>query len=246
AAAQGLLAGTNAVLKIQGKEPWCPRRDQAYLGVLVDDLITRGTSEPYRMFTSRAEYRLLLREDNADLRLTEQGRALGLVPDGRWGAFERKRDAIEQERQRLRDIWIHPDTPAAIQATADTGTSISREVRALELLARQEISYSGLQHLPGIGPGVADPKVAEQLEIQCKYAGYIKRQQAEIERQQANEALKLPAELDYAEVRGLSSEVREKLSRSKPETIGQAGRTPGVTPAAISLLLIHLKKKGRR
>ncbi|MCP3672001.1 MAG: tRNA uridine-5-carboxymethylaminomethyl(34) synthesis enzyme MnmG [Gammaproteobacteria bacterium] len=246
AAAQGLLAGTNAALRIQGKEPWCPRRDQAYLGVLVDDLITRGTSEPYRMFTSRAEYRLLLREDNADLRLTEQGRALGLVPDGRWAAFERKRDAIEQERQRLQDIWIHPDTPAAIQATADTGTSISREVRALELLARQEISYPGLQRLPGIGPGVADPKVAEQLEIQCKYAGYIKRQQAEIERQQANEALKLPAELDYAEVRGLSTEVREKLIRSKPETIGQAGRIPGVTPAAISLLLIHLKKRGRR
>ncbi len=246
AAAQGLLAGTNAALRIQGKEPWCPRRDQAYLGVLVDDLITRGTSEPYRMFTSRAEYRLLLREDNADLRLTEQGRALGLVPDGRWAAFECKRDAIEQERQRLRDIWIHPDTPVAAQATADTGTSISREVRALELLARQEISYFVLQRLPGIGPGVADPKVAEQLEIQCKYAGYIKRQQAEIERQQANEALKLPAELDYAEVRGLSFEVREKLSCGKPETIGQAGRVPGVTPAAISLLLIHLKKRGRR
>ncbi len=246
AAAQGLLAGANAALQARGREPWCPRRDQAYLGVLVDDLITRGTSEPYRMFTSRAEYRLLLREDNADLRLTEQGRDLGLVPDGRWEAFERKRSALELERQRLQDIWIHPDTPVAEQATANTGTSISREVRALELLARQEISYSGLQQLPGIGPGVDDPKVAEQLEIQCKYAGYIKRQQAEIERQQANEAVKLPSELDYAEVRGLSSEVREKLICSKPESIGQAGRIPGVTPAAISLLLIHLKKRGRR
>jgi len=243
AAAQGLLAGTNAALRVRGQESWCPRRDEAYLGVLVDDLITRGTSEPYRMFTSRAEYRLLLREDNADLRLTEQGRHLGLVPDERWAAFERKRESIELERQRLQDIWIHPETPAAVQATADTGTSISREVRALELLTRQEISYSGLQQLPGIGPGVEDPKVAEQLEIQCKYAGYIKRQQQEIERQQANEAVKLPAKLDYNEVRGLSSEVREKLIRSRPETIGQAGRIPGVTPAAISLLLIHLKKK---
>jgi len=198
------------------------------------------------MFTSRAEYRLLLREDNADLRLTEQGRDLGLVPDGRWEAFERKRDSIELERQRLQDIWIHPDTPVAEQATADTGTSISREVRALELLARQEISYSGLQQLAGIGPGVSDPKVAEQLEIQCKYAGYIKRQQVEIKRQQANEAVRIPEGLDYEKVCGLSSEVREKLVRSRPESIGQAGRIPGVTPAAISLLLIHLKKRGRK
>jgi tRNA uridine 5-carboxymethylaminomethyl modification enzyme len=243
AAAQGLLAGTNAALKTREREPWCPRRDQAYLGVLVDDLITRGTSEPYRMFTSRAEYRLLLREDNADLRLTGQARELGLVPDARWEAFERKCEAMEQERQRLHDIWIHPQTPAATQATAQTGTSISREVRALELLARQEVSYAGLQQLPGIGPGVADPKVAEQLEIQCKYAGYIKRQQVEIERQQANEAVRIPDQLDYNEVRGLSSEVREKLIRSRPDTIGQAGRIPGVTPAAISLLLIHLKKR---
>jgi len=244
AAAQGLLAGTNAVLKLREQEPWCPRRDESYLGVLVDDLITRGTSEPYRMFTSRAEYRLLLREDNADLRLTEQGRKLGLVSDARWQAFELKRESIEQERQRLHQIWVHPGSEVAEQATAETGTSISREVRALELLARQEISYAGLQQLPGIGPGVEDPKVAEQLEIQCKYAGYIKRQQTEIERQQANEAVKLSAKLDYNEVRGLSSEVREKLIRSQPETIGQAGRIPGVTPAAISLLLIHLKKRG--
>ncbi len=244
AAAQGLLAGCNAVLKVREQEPWCPRRDESYLGVLVDDLITRGTSEPYRMFTSRAEYRLLLREDNADLRLTGKGRELGLVPDERWAAFEQKRESIEQERQRLHSIWVHPGSPAAEQATAETGTSISREVRALELLARQEISYAGLQQLPGIGPGVEDPKVAEQLEIQCKYAGYIKRQQVEIERQQANEAVRIPESLDYEQVRGLSSEVREKLIRSQPETIGQAGRIPGVTPAAISLLLIHLKKRG--
>lgn len=246
AAAQGLLAGTNAVLKIREQEPWCPRRDQAYLGVLVDDLITRGTSEPYRMFTSRAEYRLLLREDNADLRLTEKGRELGLVSDERWRAFERKRESIEVERQRLHDIWIRPDTPAAQQTTGSTGTSISREVRALDLLARQEVSYTDLQNLPGIGPGVSDPKVAEQLEIQSKYAGYIKRQQLEIDRHLNNEAQAIPPALDYTEVRGLSSEVREKLIRSKPETIGQAGRIPGVTPAAISLLLIHLKKKNSK
>jgi tRNA uridine 5-carboxymethylaminomethyl modification enzyme len=243
AAAQGLLAGANAVLKIREQEPWCPRRDEAYLGVLVDDLITRGTSEPYRMFTSRAEYRLLLREDNADLRLTAQGRKLGLVPDGRWQAFERKREAIATEQQRLHGIWLHPDTTAAEQITAATGTSISREVRAIDLLARQEVNYADLQQLPKIAPGVDDPKVAEQIEIQCKYAGYIKRQQMEIERHQANEAVRIPADLDYTEVRGLSSEVREKLMRSKPETIGQAGRIPMVTPAAISLLLIHMKKQ---
>ncbi len=245
AAAQGLLAGANAALKIREREPWCPRRDEAYLGVLVDDLITRGTSEPYRMFTSRAEYRLLLREDNADLRLTAQGRELGLVPDERWRAFECKRDAIERERQRLYGIWVHPDTAAAEQATASTGTSITREVRALDLLARQEVSYGELQRIEGIGPGVDDPKVAEQIEIQCRYAGYIKRQQAEIERHRRNESVSIPADMDYTEVRGLSSEVREKLIRSRPETIGQAGRIPMVTPAAISLLLIHLKKRGR-
>jgi tRNA uridine 5-carboxymethylaminomethyl modification enzyme len=246
AAAQGLLAGLNAVRKIRELEPWCPRRDEAYLGVLVDDLLTKGTNEPYRMFTSRAEYRLLLREDNADLRLTEQGRALGLVPDERWAAFEAKREAVEQERQRLRDIWIQPGSPAARQAAAEMGSSISREVRALDLLSRPEVSYSGLQRLPGIGPGVADPKAAEQLEIQVRYAGYIGRQQAEIDRARANEAVKLPADFDYQNVRGLSAEVQEKLNRSKPVTIGQAGRVPGVTPAAISLLLIHLKRKALR
>ncbi|MET0118213.1 MAG: tRNA uridine-5-carboxymethylaminomethyl(34) synthesis enzyme MnmG [Sedimenticola sp.] len=243
AAAQGLLAGLNAVLKINEREAWCPRRDEAYLGVLVDDLITRGTKEPYRMFTSRAEFRLLLREDNADLRLTEQGRRLGLVEDGRWEAFDRKREAIEQERQRLRDIWVHPGSEAGDIAEQELGTSISRETRALDLLSRPEISYDGLRRLPTVSPGVEDPKVAEQLEIQAKYAGYIERQQDEIERARANEAVKLPQDFDYGKVKGLSSEVREKLSKSHPTTIGQAGRIPGMTPAAISLLLIHLKRK---
>ncbi|MES9873558.1 MAG: tRNA uridine-5-carboxymethylaminomethyl(34) synthesis enzyme MnmG [Candidatus Sedimenticola sp. 6PFRAG7] len=243
AAAQGLLAGLNAVLKIREQEAWCPRRDEAYLGVLVDDLITQGTREPYRMFTSRAEFRLLLREDNADLRLTEQGRQLGLVPDERWQAFEQKRESIEQERQRLRDIWIHPGKESGAVAEQQLGTSISRETRALDLLSRPEITYEGLLQIPGIAPGVEDPKVAEQLEIQSKYAGYIHRQQEEIQRARANEAVKLPDDFDYQRVKGLSSEVREKLTRSKPATIGQAGRIPGMTPAAISLLLIHLKRK---
>ncbi|MES9910852.1 MAG: tRNA uridine-5-carboxymethylaminomethyl(34) synthesis enzyme MnmG [Candidatus Sedimenticola sp. PURPLELP] len=243
AAAQGLLAGLNAVLKIRELEAWCPRRDEAYLGVLVDDLITQGTREPYRMFTSRAEFRLLLREDNADLRLTEQGRQLGLVPDERWQAFEQKRESIEQERQRLRDIWIHPGKESGAVAEQQLGTSISRETRALDLLSRPEITYEGLLQIPGIAPGVEDPKVAEQLEIQSKYAGYIHRQQEEIQRARANEAVKLPDDFDYQRVKGLSSEVREKLTRSKPATIGQAGRIPGMTPAAISLLLIHLKRK---
>ncbi|MES9964930.1 MAG: tRNA uridine-5-carboxymethylaminomethyl(34) synthesis enzyme MnmG [Candidatus Sedimenticola sp. 20ELBAFRAG] len=243
AAAQGLLAGLNAVLKIREQEAWCPRRDEAYLGVLVDDLITQGTREPYRMFTSRAEFRLLLREDNADLRLTEQGRLLGLVPDERWQAFEQKRESIEQERQRLRDIWVHPGKESGAVAEQQLGTSISRETRALDLLSRPEITYEGLLQIPGIAPGVEDPKVAEQLEIQSKYAGYIHRQQEEIQRARANEAVKLPDNFDYQRVKGLSSEVREKLTRSKPATIGQAGRIPGMTPAAISLLLIHLKRK---
>ena len=243
AAAQGLLAGLNAALKSCGKEAWSPRRDQAYLGVLVDDLITTGTKEPYRMFTSRAEFRLLLREDNADLRLTEEGRRLGLVSEARWVAFERKRETIERERQRLKDIWIRPGTAAAEKAAEVLQTSITRENRALDLLARPEVDYDGLCSLPGVGPGVADSKVAEQLEIQLKYAGYIERQQVEIDRQRANEALRLSEVFDYESVRGLSSEVREKLIRTKPATIGQAGRIPGVTPAAISLLLVHLKRK---
>ncbi|HEC14995.1 MAG TPA: tRNA uridine-5-carboxymethylaminomethyl(34) synthesis enzyme MnmG [Sedimenticola sp.] len=245
AAAQGLLAGLNAVLKLRDEDPWCPRRDQAYLGVLVDDLITRGTREPYRMFTSRAEYRLLLREDNADLRLTEKGRELGLVDDQRWAVFDRKREAIERERQRLRDCWVHPGKVSGQQIQTLLHGALSREARALDLLARPQVSYRDLMGLPGVGPGVEDPGVAEQLEIQAKYAGYIQRQQDEIERQRRHESLALPDDFDYGRVRGLSSEVREKLSRHRPTTLGQASRIPGVTPAAISLLLIQLKRKSK-
>jgi len=242
AAAQGLLAGANAVLKQRGEAPWSPRRDEAYLGVLVDDLITCGTSEPYRMFTSRAEYRLLLREDNADLRLTEKGRQLGLVDDHRWAIFEKKREAIVQEQQRLRDCWVHPGKVSEEQVRSILNGALSREVRVLDLLARPQIGYAELMQLPGVGPGVDDPKVAEQLEIQAKYAGYIKRQHEEIDRQQRNERLALGDELDYDQVRGLSFEVREKLKRNRPATLGQASRMPGITPAAISLLLIHIKR----
>jgi len=242
AAAQGLLAGLNAVLKMRDETPWCPRRDEAYLGVLVDDLITRGTSEPYRMFTSRAEYRLLLREDNADLRLTPKGRELGLVDDERWSAFEAKREAIEQERQRLRDCWVRPGQIPAEQLEGVLGTALSREARALDLLARPQVSYGDLMDLPGVGPGVEDPQVSEQLEVQAKYAGYIERQRNEIERARRNESVALPEDFDYEAVRGLSAEVREKFMRHRPATLGQAGRIPGVTPAAVSLLMIHLKR----
>ncbi|TVO76824.1 tRNA uridine-5-carboxymethylaminomethyl(34) synthesis enzyme MnmG [Sedimenticola selenatireducens] len=243
AAAQGLLAGLNAVLKIRDQDAWCPRRDEAYLGVLVDDLITKGTQEPYRMFTSRAEFRLMLREDNADLRLTAQGRKLGLVPDERWQRFAQKREAIEREQQRLRDIWVQPNSAIAAQVTAAFGTPISKETRALDLLARPDVNYAELCAIPELSPPIADGAAAEQLEIQARYAGYIKRQEVEIERQRANESLKLPEGFDFAKVRGLSTEVREKLIKSQPATIGQAGRIPGMTPAAISLLLIHLKRK---
>ena len=242
AAAQGLLAGINAVQKIRGKAPWCARRDEAYLGVLVDDLVTLGTVEPYRMFTSRAEFRLLLREDNADLRLTERGRALGLVGDAQWAAFEAKREAVAREQARLADTWVRPQAidPAAQVAL---GGELRRETRAGELLARPGVTYAALMSVPGVGPGVADPAVAEQVEIQAMYAGYIDRQQAEIDRQRANEALALPADFDFATVRGLSTEVREKFLRHRPATIGQAARIPGVTPAAVSLLLVHLKRR---
>jgi tRNA uridine 5-carboxymethylaminomethyl modification enzyme len=243
AAAQGLLAGVNAVRRIRDAAPWTPRRDEAYLGVLVDDLITLGTSEPYRMFTSRAEYRLLLREDNADLRLTAKGRELGLVDDVRWRAFDAKREAVAQEQRRLRGVWVRPADLAPDQARTVIGDELRREVRALDLLARPDVTYEGLLTLPGLGPGVADAKVAEQVEIQAKYAGYIERQQAEVERTRHNEALRLPRDFDFQSVRGLSLEVLEKLLRHRPATIGQASRIPGVTPAAVSLLLIHLKKK---
>ncbi|MCG6863222.1 MAG: tRNA uridine-5-carboxymethylaminomethyl(34) synthesis enzyme MnmG [Chromatiaceae bacterium] len=243
AAAQGLLAGLNAALQVRGAEAWCPRRDEAYLGVLVDDLITRGTGEPYRMFTSRAEYRLLLREDNADLRLTETGRRLGLVGDEQWQSFERKREAIELERRRLGSTWVRPQEIDAILLNEVLGNDLRRETRALDLLARPKVGYQALMRLPGLGPGAADPKVAEQLEIQCKYAGYIGRQREEIERQRAQETLSLPPDLDIEGIRGLSAEVREKLQRVRPATVGQAARIPGVTPAAVSLLLIHLKRQ---
>ena len=243
AAAQGLLAGLNAVLKTRGEEAWWPRRDQAYLGVLVDDLITRGTSEPYRMFTSRAEHRLLLREDNADLRLTEKGRRLGLVDDVRWRAFCDKREAIEREQQRLRELMVRPGDLDEQAEQALLGGPLRRETRASELLTRPEVSYAQLVSLPGLGPGVENPQVAEQVEIQAKYAGYIQRQQDEVEQARRAEAVKLPESLDYAQVKGLSSEVREKLMRHRPQTLGQAGRIPGVTPAAVSLLMIHLKKQ---
>ncbi|MEE4173593.1 MAG: tRNA uridine-5-carboxymethylaminomethyl(34) synthesis enzyme MnmG [Xanthomonadales bacterium] len=244
AAAQGLLAGLNAARRALGEAPWTPRRDEAYLGVLVDDLVTQGTREPYRMFTSRAEYRLQLREDNADLRLTEQGRALGLVNDERWAAFEAKREAIEQETQRLHGLWVTADNALGKALKDRLDLSISRETRALDLLRRPEVSYGDLVSVPGIEPGVADPRVAEQVEIQVRYAGYLQRQRDEIERQRQQEHQALPADLDYASVGGLSAEAVEKLGRVRPGTIGQAARIPGVTPAAISLLLVHLKKAG--
>jgi tRNA uridine 5-carboxymethylaminomethyl modification enzyme len=244
AGAQGLLAGINAVLHLREQESWCPRRDQAYLGVLVDDLVTRGTSEPYRMFTSRAEYRLMLREDNADLRLTEMGYRLGVVDEARWRAFSEKRETIEREQQRLRATWLRPEQVSESDAVRVLGQPLAREYRLSELLARPDVSYAALVSLPGAGDGVSSPVAAEQVEIQAKYAGYIERQQEEIARQQRHEELRLPEDLDYAFVVGLSAEVREKLARARPVTLGQAGRLPGITPAAISLLLVHLRKRG--
>lgn len=243
AAAQGLLAGINAVRFSKQLEPWSPRRDEAYLGVLVDDLITQGTQEPYRMFTSRAEYRLLLREDNADLRLTETGRQLGVVDDQRWEIFCRKRENIEREQQRLKELWLRPTDVDTEQAENILGGSLSKEASANNLLARPNVSYRQLMTIARLGPGLQEPQEVEQLEVQAKYAGYIARQQGEIDKQRANESVLLPEDLDYTNVRGLSSEVREKFQRHRPETLGQAGRIPGVTPAAISLLLIHLKKR---
>ena len=242
AGAQGLLAGANAALRAQGRESWCPRRDEAYIGVLVDDLITLGTQEPYRMFTSRAEYRLILREDNADLRLTEKGRELGLVDDARWAAFSAKRESIEREEQRLKSTWVQPNT-AMGQAIVDKfGTPLSHEYNLLNLLTRPEIDYAGLVEVTG--GGEIDPQVAEQVEIKTKYAGYIDRQQEEIARLRASEDTRLPEDIDYAGISGLSKEIQGKLGQARPETLGQASRVPGVTPAAISLLLIHLKKRG--
>ncbi len=242
AAAQGLVAGINAARLTRGETAWSPGRDEAYIGVMIDDLVTQGTLEPYRMFTSRAEYRLQLREDNADLRLTEKGRELGLVPDERWIAFSRKRDSIESERQRLNDIWVAPDSRLARELESAHGISISKESRALDLLKRPEMDYVKLVSLEGISPGVSDNAVAEQVEIQLRYSGYLSRQKEDIERRLRHESLRIAGDFDYSGVRGLSSEVREKLERVKPDTVGQASRIPGMTPAAISLLLVHLKK----
>lgn len=244
AAAQGLLAGLNASLYVQDKDGWYPRRDQAYIGVLVDDLITLGTREPYRMFTSRAEHRLLLREDNADLRLTEKGRELGLVDDMRWAAFCEKREAIERETQRLRTTTLQPTAVSAEDSQRVFGDVLSRDYKLYDLLRRPNVTYVELTALPAVGSPVSDEKVAEQVEIQCKYAGYIERQQEEIDKQRRNEETRLPEWLDYALVKGLSNEVRQKLQNHRPVTIGQASRIPGITPAAISLLLVHLKKAG--
>ena len=246
AAAQGLLAGLNAALQAAGREAWCPRRDEAYLGVLVDDLITRGVSEPYRMFTSRAEYRLQLREDNADLRLTETGRKLGIVDDARWQAFEQKRESIAREQERLRNTWVNPRNLPTEDAMRVLGKPIEREHSLHELLRRPDVNYAGLLTLPGAGAGVDDAKVAEQVETQAKYHGYIERQRDEIGRNEQYETLGLPEDLDYREVRGLSIEVQQKLNQHKPETVGQAARISGVTPAAISLLLVHIKRGFRK
>jgi tRNA uridine 5-carboxymethylaminomethyl modification enzyme len=247
AAAQGLLAGLNAGRRARERDAWSPRRDEAYLGVLVDDLVTRGTREPYRMFTSRAEYRLMLREDNADLRLTETGRSLGLVGDDQWAFFQRKREAIEREQQRLRDCWVRPSDLADGEDVRLVGDRLRREARALDLISRPAADHAGVTSIPSVGTAPIDEdlreQVVEQIEIHAKYAGYIERQRDEVERTRRAEAIRLPTDLDYAAVKGLSAEVSEKLLRHRPQTLGQAGRIPGVTPAAVSLLLVHLKRR---
>jgi len=245
AAAQGLIAGLNAARRVQDEEPWTPRRDEAYIGVLIDDLVTRGTSEPYRMFTSRAEYRLLLRQDNADLRLTPQGHALGLVSGARWRVFNEKHTAIKREQARLEALLLRPDSGPGKELAGLLERPLAREQRAAELLRRPELPYRALMMIAGIGPGVTDEQVAEQIDIQAKYAGYLDRQQAEIERLKRHQQQALPVEFDYNAVRGLSNEVCEKLQAVRPQNIGQAARIPGITPAAVSLLLIHLKKRNR-
>lgn len=245
AAAQGLIAGLNAGRRAAELESWTPRRDEAYMGVLIDDLITQGTREPYRMFTSRAEYRLNLREDNADIRLTQKGREMGLVPDSRWAVFNTKREAIAREQERLGSMWLRPDNDLGAALSKVHGISLSRESTALDLLKRPELDYAALMQVEGIGPGAMDRRVAEQVEVQVKYAGYLKRQSVEIERNRRNEGKAIPVDLDYLTIRGLSAEAVEKLQQQKPETIGQASRIPGMTPVAISLLLVHLKKQAK-
>lgn len=244
AGAQGLIAGANAALQVQQKDPLILRRDQAYMGVLIDDLATMGTKEPYRMFTSRAEYRLLLREDNADMRLTAAGREIGLVDDDRWQAFNAKMEAVEQEQQRLRGQWIHPEHAAVAELNTLLKNPVSREHSLEELIRRPEMTYSSLMSIESLGPGLADPIAAEQVEIQIKYAGYIARQLDEIAKTQRHENTLLPADFDYSKISGLSNEVVAKLTDARPETIGKAARISGITPAAISLLLVYLKKHG--
>ena len=243
AAAQGLVAGINAARAAQEMDGWWPKRSEAYIGVLIDDLVTCGVTEPYRMFTSRAEYRLSLREDNADLRLTETGRSLGVVDNARWQRFDAKRAAIAREQQRLRGTWLKPGMLGEVEEQRVFGAPLAHEYNLLELLRRPEVSYSVLTAIPGAGPAVDDAQVTEQIEIQAKYSGYIERQRDEIEKHQRHEDTRLPAELDYAAVRGLSIEVRQKLTRHRPATLGQAARISGITPAAISLLLVHLKRR---
>ncbi len=242
AAAQGLIAGLNAALKAQQKSAWCPRRDEAYIGVLIDDLITQGTLEPYRMFTSRAEYRLLLREDNADLRLSESAYRLGLINEARWQSVNDKGYLLEQEQQRLKQLSIKPNTTVSKALESHLGQALTRDYRVSELLTRPELSYSDLMQIEGLGPGIVDSVIAEQIEIQAKYQGYIDRQLVEIQRQARFENINLPLNLDYNLVKGLSNEVREKLIQHKPLNLGQASRIPGITPAAISLLLVYIKK----
>ncbi|CRL65665.1 tRNA uridine-5-carboxymethylaminomethyl(34) synthesis enzyme MnmG [Proteus penneri] len=246
AAAQGMLAGLNAARYAFDQEGWFPRRDQAYIGVLVDDLCTLGTKEPYRMFTSRAEYRLMLREDNADLRLTEIGRELGMVDDIRWAEFSEKVELVEKERQRLRNIWVHPQADNLSEINELLKTPLSKEANGEDLLRRPEMTYNILKNISRFAPGIDDskPQAAEQVEIQVKYEGYISRQQEEIEKKQRNENAALPIDLDYKQVSGLSNEVIAKLNDHKPTSIGQASRISGVTPAAISILLVWLKKQG--
>lgn len=243
AAAQGLLAGINAARQAKELPAWSPRRDEAYLGVLVDDLVTRGVSEPYRMFTSRAEYRLSLREDNADLRLTDIGRQLGLVDDERWAVFNRKRDAVAIETERLRATWVNPRLVPEEDAIRVLGQAMEREYSLMDLLRRPEVSYASLLTLPNVGPAILEQEVVEQIEIQAKYQGYIERQKVEIEKSLSQESLQIPDGTNYDDVRGLSFEVRQRLSQTRPQTVGQASRMQGMTPAAISLLLVHLKRR---
>jgi tRNA uridine 5-carboxymethylaminomethyl modification enzyme len=243
AGAQGLIAGMNAALSTQGKSSWTPRRDEAYIGVLIDDLITRGTQEPYRMFTSRAEYRLILREDNADLRLTSKARELGLVDDARWQAFNIKHDAIEQEKQRFNKTYFVPGTQRAADLEKLINQPLAREYSAADILRRPEVTYDMLRSIENFGPGADDSKVAEQVEVQIKYDGYVARQKEQIAKQQGRESTKIPGNIDYAMIQGLSNEVRQKLTEIRPVNIGMASRISGMTPAAISILLVHLKKR---